>query len=84
MQRITTTDVLAAILILTTIMLILRVAQSQVLISLLRGDKVSSEKFHLGLEGRLNLADVTGLEDTKLRTGFYLGSIGEWCFARNW
>jgi hypothetical protein len=59
-------------------------AQSQVLISLLLGDKVSSEKFHLGVEGGLNLSDLNGLGDTKLRTGLSIGVIGEWRFARNW
>ena len=63
-----------------------RVAEGQVLISLLLGDKVSSEKFHLGLDVGLNLSNVSGIDDTKLRTGFFLGIFGEWRLARdkNW
>jgi hypothetical protein len=59
-------------------------AQGQVLISLLLGDKVSSEKFHLGINVGLNLADLFGMDGTKMRTGFNLGILGEWRFAKNW
>jgi hypothetical protein len=59
-------------------------AQGQVLISLLLGDKVSSEKFHLGLNVGLNISDVSGIDGTKARTGFTLGILGEWRFARSW
>jgi len=61
-----------------------RSADGQVLISLLLGDKVSSEKFHLGINMGLNLADLSGIDGAKARTGFNLGILGEWRFARNW
>ena len=61
-----------------------KVAHGQVLVSMLLGDKVSSEKFHLGLNIGLNGSSLSGFEGTKLRTGFNMGVIGEWRFTRNW
>ena len=60
-----------------------KVAQGQVLIALLLGDKVTSEKFHLGLNVGVNGAQLDGI-DSKMRTGLNLGIIGEWRFARTW
>ena len=68
----------------TACMLAPKVAHSQVLISMLLGDKVSSEKFHLGLNVGVNASGFSGIDDTKLRTGFYLGIVGEWRFAKKW
>ena len=59
-------------------------ARSQVLIGLLFGDKVSTEKFHLGLNVGVNVADLSGVDGTKARTGFTLGLLGEWRFADHW
>ncbi len=59
-------------------------AHGQVLIGMLLGDKVTSEKFHLGLDIGANLSDLSGIDDTKMRTGFFLGLIGEWHFAEHW
>jgi hypothetical protein len=59
-------------------------ARSQVLISLLLGDKVTSEKFHLGIELGLNVSNFSGIDGTKARTGFFLGIVGEWRFANRW
>ncbi len=56
-------------------------ARGQVLISLLLGDKVSSERFHLELNVGANFADLNGVDDTKLKPGFMLGIGGEWRFA---
>lgn len=58
-----------------------RAAHGQVLISLLLGDKVTSEKFHLGLDIGLNVSNLSGVDGTKARTGFFLGILGEWRFA---
>lgn len=56
-------------------------ASGQVLISLFLGDKVSSEKFHLGLNVGANFSNLSGIDSTDVRAGFMLGIIGEWRFA---
>jgi len=48
-------------------------AQSQVLISLIFGDKLNSDKIKFGLEGGVNFADVTNLENSSRATNFNLG-----------
>ena len=48
-------------------------AQSQVLISLLLGDKLNSEGLEFGLEGGLNLSKVSGLDANKSLSAFNLG-----------
>jgi hypothetical protein len=64
--------------------LVPREANGQVLIGLLLGDKVTSEKFHLSLNIGANFSDLKGMEDTKIRPGFFLGLGGEWRFAEHW
>ena len=56
-------------------------AQGQVLIGLLFGDKVSSERFHLEFNIGGNFANLSGIEGTKLKPGFMLALGGEWRFA---
>ena len=48
-------------------------AQSQVLISLLLGDKLNSDGLEFGLEGGVNYTNIKGFEDTKLMPNFNLG-----------
>ena len=48
-------------------------SQSQVLISLLLGDKLNSGKIEFGLEGGLNLTNIAGFDDTKNLSNFNLG-----------
>ena len=59
-------------------------AHGQVLIGMLLGDKVTSEKFHLGLDIGANFSGLSGIDDTKMKPGFFLGLIGEWRFAEHW
>ena len=56
-------------------------AQGQVLIGLLFGDKLSSERFHLGLNVGANFADLSGIDGTKLKPGLMLGLVAEWKMA---
>ena len=49
------------------------VAQSQVLISLLLGDKLNSPDLEFGLEGGMNFTNISGFEDTKELGNFNLG-----------
>lgn len=55
------------------ILSIFQVAQSQVLISLLLGDKLNTEKLKFGLEGGYNLSNVTNLEGAEGASNFNLG-----------
>ena len=48
-------------------------AHSQILISLLFGDKLNSEGLEFGLEGGLNLTNIAGFDDTKSLGNFNLG-----------
>jgi len=50
-----------------------QMAQSQVLISLLFGDKLNSDKIKFGLEGGVNFADVTNLETAEVQPFFNIG-----------
>jgi len=59
-----------------TIILIFMVgisARSQVLISLLLGDKLNSDKLEFGLDGGINWSNISNLEDSKALSGFHLG-----------
>lgn len=59
-------------------------AQGQVLIAALLGDKVTTENFHLGVVGGLNMADLSGGEGSDSEYGAYFGLTGEWRFADPW
>lgn len=48
-------------------------AKSQVLISLIFGDKLNSPFLEFGLEGGLNLSDISDLESSGMNPGFNLG-----------
>jgi hypothetical protein len=66
--------------------LVPRKANGQVQIGMLFGDKVTSEKFHLGVDIGANLSNLAGIEGTKveMRVGFFLGLVGEWRFTEHW
>ena len=48
-------------------------AKSQVLISLLLGDKLNSDKLEFGLDGGLNITDIKGLPQKSSDSRFFLG-----------
>nr|WP_294786578.1 porin family protein [uncultured Flavobacterium sp.] len=48
-------------------------AKSQVLISLLFGDKLNSPYLEFGLEGGINLSEISNLESSGMNPGFNLG-----------
>ena len=56
-------------------------AQGQVLIGILFGDKLASERFHIGLNVGANFADLSGIDGTKLKPGLMLGLVAEWKIA---
>lgn len=47
--------------------------RAQVIISLIFGDKLNSEKLEFGLDGGLTLSDIHGLEGARSMAGFNLG-----------
>ncbi|HEU4791191.1 MAG TPA: porin family protein [Flavobacterium sp.] len=49
------------------------IAQSQVLMSLIFGDKLNSPKIEFGLEGGANFSTISNLDDADYRTDFNLG-----------
>ena len=60
------------------------VANGQVLIGMLLGDKVTSPTFHLGANVGANYTNLTGIDGTSGKWGFQLGLYGEWKFAEHW
>jgi hypothetical protein len=48
-------------------------SHSQVLISLLLGDKLNTDGLEFGLEGGINITEISGFEDTKSLANFNLG-----------
>lgn len=61
------------ILVLFLMLFTYQLAQSQVLISLLLGDKLNTGKIKFGLEGGYNLSNVTNLEGAEGASNFNLG-----------
>ena len=64
---------LLRISILFSLLLIASTARSQVLISLLFGEKLNSDKIEFGLVGGFNWSDLNGLDNTKYLSNFNLG-----------
>lgn len=58
-------------------------ANGQVLLGILFGDKLASEKFHIGLMAGANFSDISGVDGTKTKAGLALGLLGEWKVANN-
>jgi hypothetical protein len=58
-------------------------AQGQVLLGILFGDKLANERFHIGLNVGANLADLSGIDGSKLKPGLMLGLVAEWRIAGN-
>lgn len=54
-------------------MLLVRTSEAQVLISLVFGDKLNSNKMEFGLDGGVSVSDLQGLPGSKSRTSFNLG-----------
>ncbi len=58
-------------------------AQGQVLLGILFGDRLATERFHIGLNVGANFADLSGIDGTKLKPGLTLGLVAEWRIAGN-
>jgi hypothetical protein len=59
-------------------------AQSQVIISLLFGDKLNSGKIEFGLDGGVNFSSLSGNPGSNARTGFNLGFYFDIKSGGNW
>ena len=56
-----------------TLIILSFTSNSQVLISLLLGDKLNSDGLEFGLEGGMNMTNINGFDDTKMLGNFNLG-----------
>ena len=59
-------------------------AQSQILISLLLGDKLNADGLEFGLEGGLNWSSIEGLETTDMRSTFNIGFYFDIRMKNHW
>lgn len=59
-------------------------SQSQVLISLLLGDKLNSDKMEFGLEGGINYSAITGMESSNRMGAFNLGFYFDMKVKNQW
>jgi hypothetical protein len=71
---------LIAILVLCTA----QVANSQALLVLLFGDKLSTDKFQLGINASGTLTNLSGIDDTKFRVSWAFGVFGEVWINDTW
>ena len=55
------------------LILVVHAGKSQVLISLVFGDKLNSDKIEFGLDGGLTMSDIQGLDQSRVLNGFNLG-----------
>jgi hypothetical protein len=61
-----------------------QIANSQILISLLLGDKLNSDNLEFGLEGGYNWSDVSGIDEAKGMGNFHLGFYFDIRIKNNW
>ena len=59
-------------------------SNAQALLMLLFGDKLSTEKFQMGINVAGTASDIAGLSDTKLRYNWAFGAFGELKFNEDW
>ena len=72
------------IIILLSLAVISTAAQSQVLISLLLGDKLNAPGLEFGLEGGYNLSTLTGMESSAALSTFALGFYFDILLKNQW
>ncbi|MCK4556981.1 MAG: PorT family protein [Candidatus Aminicenantes bacterium] len=58
------------------VLFLVNMANAQVLIALLFGDKLTSEKFEMGIRIAENFSNMTNTPDSKMRPGFAFGIYG--------
>jgi len=75
---------LLALLFVLISMLIYQSAQSQILISLLLGDKLNSGNIEFGMEGGFNRSYLNGIDNTKGLNNFHLGFYFDFKIKNDW
>jgi hypothetical protein len=60
------------------------VAQSQALLMILFGDKLSTETFQVGINASASASNINGISDTKFRYSWAFGAFGEIRFSDTW
>ncbi len=59
-------------------------AQSQALLIILFGDKLSTEKFQMGINADVTFSGLTGLNDASTRLSWAFGAYGEINLGKHW
>ncbi len=72
------------ILLIVALLIVGATAQSQVLITLLLGDKLNSDNLEFGLEGGLNWSSISGMETNNLSRNFNLGFYFDFRIKNQW
>jgi len=62
----------------------LTITRSQVLISIIFGDKLNGPNLEFGLNAGANLSTLSNVENVKFRSGFGIGMYFTWKFHENW
>ena len=75
---------LLALLFVLISMLYYQSAQSQILISLLLGDKLNSGNIEFGMEGGFNRSYLSGIDNTKGLNNFHLGFYFDFKLKNDW
>ncbi len=78
-----TTRFLAFLLFLSVI-LFSQTVKSQIIISLLLGDKLNSDKIEFGVDGGFNWSYLSGIDNTKDLTSFHLGFYFDFKLNEHW
>ena len=82
-MKIISTKLLAFLFIIINI-LFYQTAQSQILISLLLGDKLNSDKLEFGIDGGFNRSYLNGIDEAKGLNNFHLGFYFDFKLKNNW
>ncbi len=62
----------------------LHAASGQAILIILFGDKLSTEKFQLGINGDLTWSDLSGIDNTEMRMSWSFGAYGEIKLSNHW
>ncbi|MCK5454560.1 MAG: PorT family protein, partial [Calditrichia bacterium] len=70
--------------IISCLLISINVANAQALLILLFGDKLSTEKFQMGINADLSYSNLNGLDGTKYRLDWAFGAFGEIRLNDHW
>ncbi len=78
MRRFVSARVTRTLMVLALLGLVPTTAQGQILLGILFGDKLVSERFHIGLNVGPNVSNLSGVSGTEVKTSLMLGLVAEW------